>query len=482
MEKTLQQIEDEINVIKIHMQTMKNITEIQNSINYYKGENKKIHSRKMNFVHEGKLVEDPFKSNTHFSKNDYKTIVDQLNAYLLGKEPTITDIDTRITKELPLKKAWRIAKESLKQCQIQKIAWVQPFINKKGNIDFKVRERSDNMIPVYSLDVEKDLLSMIIHYEVSILVNGEVEQVTRIEYWDKESVTYYKLDSSKKITFWPVDGDITLNPRPHVYQSIKYTNGTSKETGINNWGKVPFIPVQFNEEYQTALEMIGKGKIDALDFMLSDAVNNFLDMADVIYVLKDYIGPAEEALFNLKTKRAAVVGGDGGIDSLTTEIPMLSRKELIQIIKAAIYEDGMGVDLSNLTGGSLTNVLIEAYFTMLDMKADNVSPQIEMLYTELLTYVDIKQKDYPSMDKYVEIDEPTIEFNKSLIINKVELAELANKSAGFISDETRWSNDPRVDDAGKEKERMEAEASDLDEEPEEIIEVDTDDTDNPEDE
>lgn len=208
--------------------------------------------------------------------------------------------------------------------------------------------------------------------------------------------------------------------------------------------------------------MIGKSKVDALDYLFSDGVNNLLDMADVIYILKDYIGQPEEALFNLKTKRAAVVGGEGDVKSLTTDIPIEARKEMITLIKEAIYTDGMGLDLSNLTGGSLTNEVLEAYFELLNMKSNNVSPEIEKLYTELLTFVDIKQKDYPKQKNYKGITEPTITFNKSVIINEIEYINAANTSAGFISDETRWSWDPRVDDPKKEAERVERENQGLD--------------------
>ena len=461
MEKTLQEIQMDINNIKIYMSKLYN-NDIPVSIKYFRGENIKISGRKMEFVHEGKLMEDFFKSNEKIIKNDYRVIVEQLTSYLLGKAPSITGVDAKLTNELPLKKAWRIAKKSLKQCQIQKIAWVQPFIDKFGNIDFTIHERSDNIIPIYSLDVDHTLLAVIRHYEVDIIVAGNIKTVTRIEYWDSEMVTYYKVDGKKAPVFWNVDEYVTINPKPHVFTGVEYKNAPTVFKSTNNWGKVPFIPVQFNEEYQTALQMVGKSKVDALDFLMSDGVNNLLDMADVIYILKDYIGKPEEALFNLKTKRAAVVGGGGDVKSLTTDIPIEARQKMISLMKEAIYTDGMGLDLSNLTGSSLTNEVLEAYFELLNMKANNVSPEIEKLYTELLTFVDIKQKGYPKQEDYEPIAEPTITFNKSVIINEIEYINASNTSAGFISDETRWSWDPRVDDPKEEAKKMEDENPGLD--------------------
>lgn len=462
MEKTLQQIENEINAIKLNMQTFKGNQGIQTSIDYYRGDHTKINSRKMEYVHDGKLVEDMFKANAKCKMNDYRTIVDQLQSYLLGKEPSLSDVDEDILEELPSKKAWAVAKKALKRCQIQRIAWVQPYIDSDTqNVTFMLNERSDSIIPIYSDDISKKLAAVIKFYDIDVLVNEKVETVTKIEYWDTETVTYYKSDKDK-ISFWEPDVIVRMNPEPHIYSELNYTNGTVKTVSENKWGRVPFIPVQFNDEYQTALEMVGKDKIDALDFMLSDGVNNFLDMADVIYILKDYIGKPEEALFNLKTKRAAVVGGDGNVDSLTSEIPMDQREKIIKLLKQAIYQDGMAVDLSNLTGGSITNVLIQAYFELLDMKANNVSDQIEYLYHQMLMYVDIKQQDFS--ESYNMLPEPTVKFDKTIIVNEIEYINAANTSSGFISDKTRWEYDPRVSDPAKEAEQVELESGGIDEE------------------
>lgn len=456
MKKSLEQIQKEIEAIKINLEKLDSVCSVENSIKYYSNNHTAINSRRMEFVHEGKLHEDVFKANTKITKNDYRTIVDQLTSYLLGKQPTITNVDDSIVDKFPLKKAWSIVKKALKKCQIQKVAWIQPYINSKNEVAFALRERSDNILPIYSYGPEKELIAIILYYDIDILDGGEIKTITRYEYWDKEEVTYYKQENDV-ISFWECDDEITRNPQSHVYTSVDYPNGKSVIKGKNKWGKVPFIPLWFNEENQTALELIGKEKIDALDFLLSDGCNNFLDMADVIYVLRDYIGDPSEALFNLKTKRGAAVGGKGDISTVNNEIPMESRQLMIKIIKQAIYEDGMSPDLSNLMGSNITNVLIESMFETLDMKANNIASEIELVYNEMLSYIYIKENNFDIKEGSRQMKEANIKFNKTMIVNEIEYINASTTSDGSVSDETRWSYDPRVDDPEKEADRIKAE-------------------------
>ncbi len=132
---------------------------------------------------------------------------------------------------------------------------------------------------------------------------------------------------------------------------------------------------------------------------------------------------------------------------------MVSRKSMIDLLKGVIYSNGQGIDLNGLKGGSLTNVVIKAWFAALDLKADNIISELEAFYNELITYASIFANGY----KKTTVQEPTITFNKSLIINMSEDIKSANESVGNISEETRLANDPRVSDPKEEIERMQAE-------------------------
>lgn len=427
---------------------------IKVSKKYYKGENEAILNRKMQFVADGALMEDVYKANQKTVVNDYKTIVDQCTSYLLGKEPVISELNEDLMNDIPKKKLWEVSKKALKNSQVQSIAWAQAYI-KKGKLEFMIHKNSENIIPIYKNSIDDELEKILYYYTVNKVINRKIKEILQVEVWTEEDVTYYNNIENK----WVIvdsrldNNDLNMNPMPHVVGSVSYENGTNKITKANSWGRVPFIPLKFNEEKQTVLQVIGKTNVDALDFLMSDGCNNFLDMAEAIYILENYNGDVSEALVNLKTKKAAAVGEGGGVKQLVNEIPMESRKTMIQLIKNVIYTNGQGIDLNGLRGGSLTNVVIKAWFAAIDLKVDNVIPSLNQFYTDLIEFVAIFNNDFKSVD----IGEPTIAYNKSLIINVDDAIKSSNESVGNISNETRLANDPRVDDPKKEIERMNAE-------------------------
>ncbi len=422
---------------------------------YYRGENIKINERSMNFITDGEIFEDFYKANEKIAKNDYRTIVDQLTGYLLGNQPVIEGVQENVFKTLPEKNMWEVGKKALKQCQIQKVAWVQPYI-KEGKLKFAVHKHSENIIPIYVDTIDNELEKVIYHYNVDIVVDEEVESVMHAEVWDKENVTYYyniNDDGWELIDVKRTDNELSVNPVPHVTDIVEYSSGQKTVKKSNSWGRVPFIPLWFNEEEQTMLEVIGQSKIDALDFLLSDGCNNFLDLADAMYILEGYNGDVSEALINLKNKKIAAVGDGGGVKQLTNEIPMDSREKMINLVKQAIYSDGRGVDMDSLKGGSLTNVVIKAWFSALDLKADNVKSSVEELYGQLIEYAHIYTNKFNGTD----IEDYTVIFDKSMIMNVDDSIKSSNESVGNISEFTRLANDPRVNDPGEEIERMNSE-------------------------
>lgn len=148
--------------------------------------------------------------------------------------------------------------------------------------------------------------------------------------------------------------------------------------GSSNYSMLPVFPLYANEERRSELTLSIKTKIDLYDRISSDFGDN-LDMAnDVYWVLNNFGGNSEEALqmMNQIHQIKAVINMSDGVSAGSTaephsfEVPYEARQVAMDILKKAIFDDYMALDMSSLTGGYLTNIAIKAAMTGMDLKAD----------------------------------------------------------------------------------------------------------------
>jgi hypothetical protein len=83
----------------------------------------------------------------------------------------------------------------------------------------------------------------------------------------------------------------------------------------------------------------------------------------------------------------------------------------------------------------------------LDLKADAFEAEVRRFLSEVAAFylfgVNVSQEKL--MDSEI-----VVSFTRDALENFVELADLSNKSMGAVSDETRWTHDPRVGDPQEE--------------------------------
>ncbi len=427
---------------------------VETARKYYKGENTAIAGREMQYINaDGKLETDIYKSNVKTSLNDFRKIVKQLVGYLLGKAPSLeTDVFDDFTEdELHL-----LLRDMLIKSQVDKVAWARPYINSIDELQFAIYG-SDSIIPVYDDTVEDLLMGVIYFYSVT---EEDDKQTLYAEYWtDKLVYKYIRPNGQDNYRTMTAEDDakLVVNPHAHMKNDVKFANGDVKVQEGESFGMIPFIPLQYDSDGLGMLDIIGKDKIDALDFLLADGVNNFLDMADVITIVKNFAGDnMSELLENIKVKKVIGVGDGGGVETTTNEIPMEARKEMIGILKNAIYTDGDGVDIDSLTagGGTITNVFIKAMFTNLDLKADFIAPTI----TKFINKVGycIAQNEGKAFEKI------KVTYNKSMIANEVELLNANKDQVGKVSELTRLSNNPYVTNPEEEEKALALESGGYD--------------------
>ena len=426
---------------------------------YYRSENTEIMNRKKliymeNDEGEPIEMEDPYKANNKLPSGFFKILVDQKISYLLGNNLTLETEDD-IEDDLPRdfqQKTKKAAKEASKKA----IGWVQVYIDDDGNFSVK-QIPAEQVIPVYKPHNNDELEMVIRYYQVTVLnEDNEAVKITRVEVWDEEEVTYYEESTEDSLyhligpeRMKQIHGREFPNPKKHFYKDVRYGDRLAETEG-QHWGRVPFVPLYNNDEEDYDLQPV-KRFIDAYDIVNSDFVNNLEDFQDIYWVLKGYGGQnLNEFLQEVKRYKALKTSEDGEARAETIDIPHEARKEAKRGLRRDIFRFGMGADPDQVGDGSVTNVVIKSRYANLDLKADQFETQVkEFIYqiVELLNAYRETQGENP-----VELE--GINLDRSMIMNEKEMLEANKGQHGHVSEETRLSNHPWIDNPEAEKEKM----------------------------
>jgi SPP1 family phage portal protein len=307
-------------------------------------------------------------------------------------------------------------------------------------------------IPIWNECDNDDLDAFIRYYGVSVDVGNKTVELKRIEYWTAIDVTYY-IETKEGSNKFVLDNSYEINPKKH-YQLIDMVNGNIIEANGISWGKVPFIPLWWNDEHQNQLYTI-KQWIDIYDITCSDFANNIDDFQDVYWILKNYNGQnLDEFMAEVKRSKTIKVGGDGDASAQTIQIPVEARNTFLEIANKNIYKFGQGFD-NNATGdGNITNVVIRSRYADLDLKANEFETQLEEWFEDILYFVNEWHK-LNGTEIYEDID---LILDRSMIINELEVMDMVSKQKGIVSDVTMLENHPLVDNVDEELERLDEQA------------------------
>ena len=160
----------------------------------------------------------------------------------------------------------------------------------------------------------------------------------------------------------------------------------------DHYGSLPIIPLFGNAERTSALTTAIRSKIDAYDNILSDLADNLDRANDVYWVLNNFGGTTDDVAELLeqinRIKAVANISDGTGAASTaephTIQVPYEARCAALSLLEKALYADFMGLNTSELTGGSLTNVAIQAATANLNLKADQYEWQVFLFMQKLL--------------------------------------------------------------------------------------------------
>lgn len=412
---TGEQITDLINKFLASSEYQKMI----DGFNYYRSQND-IVKREFKYIDSlGESKSDKYRSNKKIPNNFLSTLIDQKVSYCLAKDVIIDNynISFNVNEEIDV-----VAEEA----SIKAVGWSFFYPSEEGELKNKVID-SECVIPMYENTIEKKLTGIIRLYQ------DQDEKYA--EYWEPEGKSIYMLGQ---------EGYTLLETTTH------FDDG--------NWGLIPFAPMYNNRHKLTDLEIV-KVLIDCYDLTLSDFANNFIDFQELILFIRNYSEnvatqtAAVELMDWLKKYKMISVRQDGGIDIISREVPYQARSEFLTILKKLIYTFGKGVDIDDLKGGSLTNVVIKAHFSLLDMKANKFIKEIKKYIKECLR-INNKWHELHSKSVY-DVNKVDITINKTILINELENAEIMVKLDGIVSRKTLLKNCFMVDDVEAELEELE---------------------------
>lgn len=415
-------------------------SKMREGVRYYENEND-ITKRTQYSVIDGAKVEDPEKTNNKIPHGWHKLLVDQKTAYLVGEPINFSADDKKLTEYINeyLGEKWDdVANELVKGASNKGIEWLQPYIDEDGNFDF-ILIPAEQYIPIYEGSKQKKQIAGIRYYPIT--VNGE--DSIRVEFWDDKQVIFYIKQNGEFI----LDSFQEENPQSHFYY------GASDKMQGYGWGRVPFIKFRNNEQEKGDLSYY-KQLIDAFDNRVSDNQNSFDEMQELIYILKGYDGQdLGEFMRNLKHYKAVKVDADGGVDTKQAEVPMASIDSQLDRLRESIFTFGGGVDVgSDSFGNSPSGIALKFLYSLLDMKSNTLERKFRQGIQELIWFL----CEYLSISGKGDFDYKAVDFTfkRSMMVNELEMATIAQNSKGIISDLTILSNHPWVQDVEQEQERL----------------------------
>lgn len=189
-----------------------------------------------------------------------------------------------------------------------------------------------------------------------------------IRLFEPDGVTLFKND----------DGNITVKEEKRAYILTTATDSIgTREVGQRNYDRLPIIPLFANKDGTGRLKKSIKTKIDLYDKVISDFGDNLDQANDIYWILNNYGGNDKQIQAMLKRihELRAVVNVSDGMNASTAEphtfeVPYAARATALDLLRKQLYKDAKALDMDELTGGSLTNVAIEAAMTNLNLKCD----------------------------------------------------------------------------------------------------------------
>lgn len=389
---------------------------------------------------------DPLhQADNRIPSNFYKLQVNQRAAYAFTVPPKFdigSEEGNNIIKNC-LGDAWAKKCKSLcVQAANHGVGWLHYWIDKNKKFHYAVID-SKQLVPIWTKGLEKELKAVLRFYDD---VNDDGYTYTIYEIWtDTECQAFRRRIDS--------DWDTLEGYQMFFMEDIDSGTAELVDTYQHDFGEVPFIFFNNNDEMTSDLNDI-KELIDSYDKVFSGFINDMEDIQEIIFILTNYGGEAgstAEVLHEMK-KKVIMVDSDGpndksGISTLSIEIPVEARKEILTITRKAIFEQGMGIDPEPQNFGNSSGVALQFLYALLELKTGMMETEFRISFNRLIRAI--------CRAYNLQVENIVQTWKRTSVTDDEKLASICNDSKGIISDETIVRNHPLVDDPEEEIKRLE---------------------------
>lgn len=376
----------------------------------------------------------------------YPLLVDQKAAYMFTAPPLFDVKDDRLNALIveDLGDAYeKKCKDLCVKASNGGISWVHYWLDDVNDFQWAVLPASE-IIPVFNNRLNTKLEGALRVY-ADIDENGD--SITVYEYWTDTKVYAFSVRT----------GDVLETLAPYNAFTMLEPDGTQYATNAipHNMGRVPFIPFANNASHTSDLMRIKK-LIDTYDKTYSGFLNDLEDVQEVVFVLTNYGGESlSEFLDGMKKYKAIQLDSSGpddrsGVSTLTIDIPIEARKELLNITRKAIFDMGQGVDPQQQGLDGTSGEAMKFLYTLLELKAGMMETEFQMGFNELIR----------AICRLHGAEEVTIAqtWTRTSVKNDSTLVEMCSQSMGVVSQRTILAHHPFVDDVNEELAQIQAES------------------------
>lgn len=377
-------------------------------------------------------------------RNFHGLLVNQKAAYMFTSPPLFDtgsqSLNKQISEVLGNKYA-KVCKDLCVSASNDECAWLHYWVDDKGKFQYAVVP-SEQIIPVKSNNLTDELVAVLRTYRDIDFKTGK--EIAVWEYWTEDACYSYCRRSSTVSA-----SGLTEYPMFQMGCDDESADGTN--VYAHEMGRVPFIPFRNNNTGTNDLVNI-KSLVDAYDKVFSSFLNDLEDIQEIIFVLTNYGGQdKKEFLEDLKKYKMIKIDSDegdtkSGLETLTISIPIEAREKFLEITRKAIFEQGMGLDPDPQKFGGASGVALKYLYSLLDLKAGLTETEFKSGFGELVEVI----------CRYLgkECGSVIQTWTRTAIRNDLELADIATKSVGTVSNKTILKNHPFVEDADAEERQI----------------------------